>query len=791
MRVKRKLGILLGACIFALTASGCKETQSKPVLEAVTLYVETTKELVVDDHFFEFATTRIKAYYSNNKSKIIPNEGVYFSLKNNGVAYNIFNPLPVSGIYELTATYNNVISNKWSFSVAPNKIYASHINMNGPDMIGVNRTGTITLDVTPFGYTEEVTFDKGDDTIATITQTSRFQFEVTGVAKGFTTFTFHAKYSETGWLSVYYTIEIGDNYVTSLDVSGPEVIMKGTTTTLTVNAEPLDFTVSVNTNYTGSVVSINKLSDTEFEITALNTGEASIKFYALSSQYMVKEIIYTIRVENERTILEQNYLQLRKIFANRTATPSSGDIKMLVIPVLFTDSDFCILESYQDTVKEDIDHTFFGDVTQTGLYSVASFYNEESAGAINITGTVGDWYHDTHEAQYYAQDTNNRTRALVLNAVDNYFDKTGDTRSDYDSDHDGYLDAVAVIYGAPNYHDYANRDSAHNYLGYGKDENDKYYDNLWAYKTYAGLTTQRSVSAPGTNNYIWASYDFMYNSATAKLHTGTYYSYGGNAAPRILDASTYTHEMGHMYGLYDYYDYSYVHRPAGGFSMQDRGLGSHDPYSMMALGWANPFIPTSTCTVTLNDFQSSRELILLTPEFNPYNSPFDEYLVLELFSPTGLNKYDVDNSRIFPNNVGLRVWHVNSILYKTTGTYFTRNVLDSGVRDLAFNNATYAANRKCPAYEVDQSYQDFSLLQLIRRDVNKDYVTPEDITNADLFVEGDDFTFTKYQNQFVRYYRDGNAKMDFGQSLGWSFVVNRINDYGTGQYSAEITLTRL
>ena len=38
----------------------------------------------------------------------------------------------------------------------------------------------------------------------------------------------------------------------------------------------------------------------------------------------------------------------------------------------------------------------------------------------------------------------------------------------------------------------------------------------------------------------------------------------------------------------------------------------------MAFGWSDPYIPTETCEITINDFQSSHDLILLTP--NSFNS---------------------------------------------------------------------------------------------------------------------------------------------------------------------------
>ena len=50
-----------------------------------------------------------------------------------------------------------------------------------------------------------------------------------------------------------------------------------------------------------------------------------------------------------------------------------------------------------------------------------------------------------------------------------------------------------------------------------------------------------------------------------------------------VDAHTYIHEMGHMLGLPDYYDYSFKSSPTGMYDMQDNNVGDHNPFSKMHL----------------------------------------------------------------------------------------------------------------------------------------------------------------------------------------------------------------
>ena len=72
--------------------------------------------------------------------------------------------------------------------------------------------------------------------------------------------------------------------------------------------------------------------------------------------------------------------------------------------------------------------------------------------------------------------------------------------------------------------------------------------------------------------------------------------------------------------------------------MQDYNVGGHDPFSSYALGWGKAYIPAESMTINLKPFATSGEMILLTPNFNKYNSPFDEYILLEYYTPTGLNQ---------------------------------------------------------------------------------------------------------------------------------------------------------
>ena len=248
-----------------------------------------------------------------------------------------------------------------------------------------------------------------------------------------------------------------------------------------------------------------------------------------------------------------------------SSAPSEGEAKLLVIPVWFDESDKYIVPAKRENVREDIYTAFFGTEQQTGWQSVKSYYETESHGVLTLTGTVSEWYgldKNIALANYSVSVPN--TTQLVKEATDWYFSNHSESRASYDKDKDGHLDGVILIYGVPDY-------SA---LGYTHSNNST-VSNLWAYCNWTRL--DKNTLLPTVNVFLWASYVFMYGSNVASERTGQFGYYSGDTRYCNIDTHTYIHEMGHIFGLTDYYDYSQSYSPAGGFSMQDRNIGGHDP----------------------------------------------------------------------------------------------------------------------------------------------------------------------------------------------------------------------
>ena len=465
-----------------------------------------------------------------------------------------------------------------------------------------------------------------------------------------------------------------------------------------------------------------------------------------------------------------------------SVTPSTGDANILVIPVWFTDSSTYIATANKENVREDIHTAYFGTNEETGWRSVKTYYEEESHGALSLNGVVSDWYECNKASTYYGNDASmDKTLSLVISAADWYFkENPSASRLDYDNNKDGFLDGVMLIYGAP--------DSQ----ALGK-SNDSNYDNLWAYCYWVQEESEQNVTKPGANAFFWASYDFMYDKTLAASKTGISKAYhSGDNSHCNIDTHTYIHEMGHMFGLNDYYDYSSQYNPAGGFSMQDANVGGHDPFSAFTLGWGKAYIPETTVTINLKPFVETGEMILLSPNYNEYNSPFDEYLLLEFYTPTGLNELDSTYRYLSssypkgPQDMGIRLWHVDGRLCYEDGDSFafTTNAKDDKhqLRE-AFTNTYDDGSYDIEDYlsPLGSDYSNFDTLHLIRNNTTATYKTTSDFNSNSMFKKGSSFTMNTYKKQFPI-----TGKLDQNINLGFSFSVDNI----TSEY-ATITVTKL
>ena len=336
---------------------------------------------------------------------------------------------------------------------------------------------------------------------------------------------------------------------------------------------------------------------------------------------------------------ENNY----SLISNNTSDPNGViEQNLLVVPVYFTDSSVSSSEELKQTKKILLENAFFGEESYTTYQSVASYYNKSSYGHLRVKGEVLDWIAISQSSsEAYAEGKNspeNYSDKIVKMVVDNLDEETFNK---YSKNHEGVLDSLYLIYDYP----------------YQNDKKNSEDSLFWAY-------TYHCKSSSKVSNYSWSSFDFVGDKALSK---------------HIVDATTYIHETGHLFGLLDYYNKGSLssYQPMGFMDMMDYNLGDHSPLSKYLLNWTSPYIlnmgDKSSGSISIKPFSESGEFILI-PRSDYNGTAYDRYLLISFFTPTGLNDLsdfpsyeyvDQDgNKQVFtyPNKYGVLVYEVNAKL---------------------------------------------------------------------------------------------------------------------------------
>lgn len=386
--------------------------------------------------------------------------------------------------------------------------------------------------------------------------------------------------------------------------------------------------------------------------------------------------------------------------------PSKGDIKVLVVPIKFSDvyTSTTNLEKY----RTDLERTFFG--TDTGFESLKTYYEKSSYGKLNISGMVLDWYRPSNPATYYeniyANSETNISKYLGELAIDaiNYSINTLGVEidlSEYDYDNDGILDGVYLV---------CNKDL-------------QKYDSLyWSWVTYYG--GKEKIDGYKLYQVMWSNIAFMYHDDFYKPVKND-----------TVNAITFIHETGHMMGSDDYYDYSPneykdsifgrkiskrgdgCNLGAGSYDMMDGNVGDHCANSKMIFGWITPYVATQDITIELNKFSTTGDAIIVAPSFDLESGNLSEYFIIEYYDHNGLADQNIFDNRGYTES-GIRIYHVNARVEKD--------------------------NKYWSIFKYDNSYAEHAFLTLISKENNKkgktDFVASDtSATNNSLFKEGDTF----------------------------------------------------
>lgn len=451
--------------------------------------------------------------------------------------------------------------------------------------------------------------------------------------------------------------------------------------------------------------------------------------------------------------------------------PSTGDINVLVLPIEFTDYPFS-----SATLANVVMALNGKGSEETGYWeSVSSFYQKSSFGKLNLNFHLSSAYQTGITAKkalemnmaytLNGQDDLINGQKWVNDAVAAYSDPAHPL-ADFDSDDDGIIDAVIAVYSSPDFSkkSYYFTYGGHTYLDGKGDSN-----FLWAYTYWC--SNQANLASPKANTYVWLSYDF--------------FSQGGVADPHTL-----IHEYGHAMGLDDYYSNEDTFQPAGGIDMMDMNITDHDVYSKASLGWINPkVVGGDDVTVILRPSQENGDCLLIAPDC--YNgTPWDEYILLELYTPTGLNEYDT--SHAYPNrprgytSTGVKIYHIDSRVIQSKINLRTQTTVSTPyIRDI--NNADFLANdsyffiaatncgKEFNAQQILESNKaystDYSLIHLMEASGINTFAKGEAGTNSTLFTSGSSFSLKRFG---PRFFPKGSA-LNSGAAFPYTIEIQSVS----------------
>jgi immune inhibitor A len=242
--------------------------------------------------------------------------------------------------------------------------------------------------------------------------------------------------------------------------------------------------------------------------------------------------------------------------------------------------------------------------------SMRDYYLENSYGNFEVVGQASGWHRMPQDYAYYVdgqrgfgdypRNAQRLTEDAVL-AADPYvdfsqYDNDGPDGIPDSGDDDGYVDALFVVHAGPGYETSHDLDDLHSHA--------------WV--------TNYDVPVDGV--YVW-----RYSQEPEDGHIGVF-----------------CHELGHVLGLPDFYDYGYDSYGAGYWSVMASGSWGgggitpvhFDAYSKAQLGFLTPMVPTGTLIDVL---VPPVETNAVAYQVWTSGSPGNEYFILENRQRTGFD----------------------------------------------------------------------------------------------------------------------------------------------------------
>jgi M6 family metalloprotease domain len=324
--------------------------------------------------------------------------------------------------------------------------------------------------------------------------------------------------------------------------------------------------------------------------------------------------------------------------------------------------------------------------------SLHNYYSRASQGLVNVQGNVLGWHEfpknrseyepqkapatlpPAQRRQVQAAFDNTANFRLISGALDAY-DATHDF-AQYDNDNDGDIDLVTILYAGPR-------------GGWGS--------FWWAYRWEFFIPEASTKTFDGKRLK-----QFVFQFVDTRGPNG-----------RDYNPTTLLHEMGHAFGLADYYDYAPGTGPdggVGGLDMMHANQGNHCAFSRWLLDWIKPTVigsgpPVNRQLIASGADANTNKAVAIFPGLATNNSPGQEMFIIE-------NRHRVGNDAKLPGT-GLLIWHIDA-----------------------------SVNGDGSDFANDNSYTDRKLIKLIRADSEEDFGNGVFASQSTYFTTGKQFAPT-------------------------------------------------
>lgn len=300
--------------------------------------------------------------------------------------------------------------------------------------------------------------------------------------------------------------------------------------------------------------------------------------------------------------------------------PSTGNPKILVLLI-----DFDEYPARPGDTPAAMRERIFGGGGKFPYESLSAYYRRSSYGRLNLDGNVAGWFRAGRRAD--VPQTREGREALIKRALLNL--KKHDF-SQYDSDGDGVIDYMSVIWTGP----------IGDWATFWWAVAPRFYDGGF---TVGGLRL---------GAYAWQGVVSDWADPSAEFQTN------------IL-----VHETGHALGLPDYYDYNPEVGPKGGLGLMDimdANRLDHNCFSKMMLGWVEPRVVTAGGQYSLRPANEAGDCLMLVPS-GRRPDPFGEYFLVETRRPVG------NDGNQGLTRGGVVVWHVDARLNERRTNFLYNN----------------------------------------------------------------------------------------------------------------------